>query len=59
MVNYKVLCNYWGTNMKKVKREEYTVNYLAVAFLIPFLGMLLLMLVNITFSAANVLRLPT
>ena len=46
MVNYKVLCNYWGTNMKKVKREEYTVNYLAVAFLIPFLGMLLLMLVN-------------
>ena len=32
--------------MKKVKRQEYTVNYQALAFAIPFVGMLFLMLVN-------------
>ncbi len=46
MVNYKVLRNYWGTVMKKVKRKEYTVNYLALAFAIPFLGMLFVMLAS-------------
>jgi len=46
VVNYKVLRNYWGTNMKKVKRKEYSVNYLALAFAIPFLGMLFVMLVS-------------
>ena len=32
--------------MKKVKRQTYTINYTAVAFAIPFVGMLLLMLIN-------------
>ena len=32
--------------MKKVKRKEYTVNFLALAFTIPFVGMLFVMLVN-------------
>jgi len=33
--------------MKKVKRKEYSVNNLAVAFAIPFFGMLLVMLAGI------------
>ncbi len=46
MVNYKVIRIQWGTDMKQVKRKEYTCNPLGLAFAIPVVGMLFVMLAS-------------
>ena len=46
MVNYTLLRSYWGITMKKPKGNEFKWNYLGLAFAIPFVGMLFVMLIS-------------
>ena len=46
MVNYKVLCIYQGDPMKLSRKKTIKWNYLALAFAIPVVGMLFVMLIS-------------
>ncbi len=46
MVNYYRIYHHWGITMKKPKGNETKINYLGLAFAIPFVGMLFVMLIS-------------
>ena len=46
MVNYRVIRNFGGYTMNLSQKSKFKCNYLALAFAIPFVGMLFVMLVS-------------